>query len=172
MKRNAWFAVAVLAAGGAVVVGALAQSGNSENPLEIRRLLIKFNEAQATAPLRYPTACVAGTALEYTQMALRAQGAGGAQVDLPSVPEQFSRVGRPDPDRKSGRCDYRVSSGDGSGSRHVIAEFFSRRQPRTGEIAYAKVWQQGDHDAVLVTFPNGPRGMDPAIGFKAVPVDE
>lgn len=173
MKHPAWTAVAALSLAAAVVVGAAAQSENADNALEIRRLLMKFDAAQATAPFRYPTACVAGTALEYTQIALNAglEGAGGGQVDLKTVPEHFARVDHPQPDRQSGRCAYDVSSAGSVAEDHVIADFFSRRRPRTGEIAFVKVWRQGSHQAVLVTFPNGPRGMNPDIGVKAVPVD-
>ncbi|HEX7348630.1 MAG TPA: hypothetical protein VF264_03125 [Rhodanobacteraceae bacterium] len=178
MKHKASVVVAVVLLGIASIVyagmRAAGQQDGSENPQTIRRLLGEFFKAQATAPFRYPTACVAGTAEEYTQMALRAamQDAGGVQLHLWTVPEPFGRVDQPEPDRKSGRCDYRVAPAGESQGAHVIAEFFSRKHPRTGEIAYVKVWQQGGHEAVLVSFPNGPRGMDPHITFKTVPVDQ
>lgn len=177
MKYRTGVLATVLLLGVAAMVyaesGATIQIGSTDNPLTIRRLLRKFDQAQATAPFRYPTACVAGTAEEYTQMALRAglQGAGDVQLDLWTVPEEFAPVEHPDPDRKSGRCDYRVSGGGGSQSTHFIADFFSRKRPRTGEIAYVKVWQEGGREAVLVGFPNGARGLDPHITFKAIPVD-
>lgn len=177
MKYRTGVVGAVLLLGVAAMVyaesGATIQIGGADNPQTIQRLLLKFEQAQATAPFRYPTACVAGTAEEYTQMALRAglQGAGDVQLDLWTVPEEFGRVDHPDPDRKSGRCDYRVSREGESTSAHFIADFFSRKRPRDGEIAYVKVWQQGGREAVLVGFPNGARGPDPHITFKAVPVD-
>lgn len=176
MKRTAYAAFAVLMLGAASFVysswGQTVQLGKGENPQEIQRLLAKFDQAQATAPLRYPTACIAGTALEYTQMALSAglPGVRGADLHLWTVPEAFGRVGHPTPDRKSGRCDYRVGPEGGAGDAHLVAEFFSRKSPRTGEIAYAKVWRQGGNKAVLVAFPNGPRGANPDIRYKTVAV--
>ncbi|MEO7066773.1 MAG: hypothetical protein ABI114_07695 [Rhodanobacter sp.] len=153
-------------------MAATTQSGSADNPQTIRRLLLKFEQAQATAPLRYPTACVAGTAETYTRMALGAklQNAGDVQLNLWTVPEPFGRVDQPESDRASGRCDYRVAGEGESQSAHFIAEFFSRKRPRAGEIAYAKVWQQGSGEAVLVAFPNGPRGINPQITFKIIPV--
>lgn len=177
MKRTTYVAIAALLAGVAsIVYASLSQGiqfGKGENPQEIQRLLVKFEAAQATAPFRYPTACVAGTAEEYTQMALSAglTSARGARLQLWTVPEPFGRVDHPTPDRKSGRCDYRTSPADGSKGIHLIADFYSRRHPRTGEIAYVKVWQQGSDKAVVVAFPNGPRGADPDITFKAIPVN-
>ncbi len=178
MKHIAWAAGAALLLGmGAVAhgrMGAGVQSGGDRDPATIRRLLLKFDQAQASAPFRYPTACVAGTAEEYTGMALRAalqQAAAGMQLHLWTVPEQFQPLAHPDPQRKTGRCDYRVSFTGQLADRHFIADFLSRKRPRTGEIAYVKVWRQGAHDAVLVAFPNGPRGVNPDITFKAVPID-
>ena len=176
MKRTACAAIAALVFGGASIVyagiAATTQQGNADDPQTIRQLLIKFEEAQATAPLRYPTACVAGTAETYTRMALRSglQSAGDVQLHLWTVPEPFGRVDHPESDRASGRCDYRVSIEGESHDAHFIADFFSRKRPRAGEIAYAKVWQQGSDKAVLVAFPNGPRGINPDITFKVVPV--
>lgn len=176
MKHTKAVAVAVLLIGAVPFVyarmGGGMQLGAGDNPLEIQLLLHKFFEAQARAPFRYPTACVAGTAESYTQMALRSalNGANDAQLTLWTVPEEFGRVEHAEPDRQSGRCDYRVAvAGDPEGS-HVIAEFFSRRRPRTGEIAYVKVWQEGGDQAVLVGFPDGPRGSDPRFTFESVPV--
>lgn len=178
MKRMTYAAIAILLVLGVASIvyagmGATMRPSKMENAQTKEQLLLKFDEAQAKAPFRYPTACVAGTAEEYTQMALRAalRGANGMQLNLWTVPEQFGQVNQPEPDRKSGRCDYRVSLGGESQDAHFIADFFSRKSPRTGEIAYVKVWQQGGHEAVLVTFPNGPRGSNPNITFKAVPVD-
>lgn len=176
MKSTVCIAIAALLLGIAPIayvgMGQTMQPGKAENPQEIERLLLKFEEARAKTPFRYPTACVAGTAETYTLMALRAglRRADGVQLSLWTVPEQFGRVDHPEPNRKSGRCDYRVSLEGESESAHFIADFFSREHSRTGEIAYVKVWQQGSQDAVLVTFPNGPRGLNPQITFKAVPV--
>lgn len=148
------------------------QIGADENPLVIQRLLMKFDQAQASAPLRYPTACVAGTAETYTRLALSEAfpGAAGGPLQLWTVPEAFAPVAHPQPGRTSGRCDYRVTIEGQSGDAHIIAEFFSRKRPRTGEIAYATVWQAGGTKAVRVGFPNGPRGASPHFTFKAVPV--
>lgn len=176
MRRATGVVLAVLSLAAITVVyaamGQGIQFGPGENPLTIHRLLNKFFAAQATAPFRYPTACVAGTAEDYTQMALGAgmPGAGAVQLQLWTVPEAFGRVDHPEPDRKSGRCEYRVSQEGASGDAHIIAEFFSRKRPRTGEIAYVKVWQQGGSKAVLVGFPDGPRGASPHFTQKAVPV--
>lgn len=177
MKRTGYIAIAALLVGVAPIVymgmGATMQPSKTEDAQTIQQLLLKFNDARAKAPFRYPTACVAGTAETYTSMALRAglQGADGVQLHLWTVPEQFGRVDQPEPDRKSGRCDYRVDLEGESQSSHFVADFFSRKRSRTGEIAYVKVWQQGGHKAVLVAFPNGPRGLNPHITFETVPVD-
>lgn len=176
MRRATGVVLAVLALAAITAVyaamGQGIQFGPGENPLTIHRLLNKFFAAQAKAPFRYPTACVAGTAEEYTQMAIGAglPNAGAVQLELATVPEEFGPVEHPEPDRKSGRCEYRVSQADASGDARIIADFFSRKQPRTGEIAYAKVWQQGGDNAVLVSFPDGPRGTSPDITYKSIPV--
>lgn len=176
MMRKVGVAVAAVAlVGVAVVYVAMAQGiqfGAGENPLTIERLLAKFDQAQATAPFRYPTACVAGTAEEYTSMALEhgKWDASAGPLQLWTVPEAFAQVAHPEPDRKSGRCDYRVARAGAAGDAHFIAEFFSRKKPRTGEIAFVKVWEQSGQQAVVMGFPNGARGANPRFTFKTVAV--
>lgn len=177
MKRIACAALAALLLGAAPAMYVAAQSsvqlGKGQNPQTIRRLLGQFFAAKAKTPFRYPLACVGGDAETYTRMALRAglHAAGGVQLHLWTVPEPFQPVAHPQADRQSDRCDYRVSTEGSSQSAHVITEFFSRKGAKKDQIAYAKVWQRGGHDAILVTFPNGPRGYNPDITFKSVAVD-
>lgn len=104
-------------------------------------------------------------------MALRAGlNVDGVQLHLWTAPEHFGRVDHAEPSRKSGRCDYRVSLEGEPQDEHFIADFFSREHPLTNQIAYVKVWRQGDHKAILVSFPKGPRGFNPDVTFKAIPV--
>ncbi|HEU0198003.1 MAG TPA: hypothetical protein VFQ88_12425 [Nevskiaceae bacterium] len=177
MKRIARAALAALFIGAVPVMYAAAQSGielgKGQNPQTIRRLLGKFFAAKAKAPLPYPMGCVGGHAEMYTRMAVRAalREPSGVQLHLWTVPESFRPVAHPQPGRQSDRCDYRVSTEGSSAPAHFIAAFFSRKGSRKDQIAYVKVWQEGSQEAALVTFPKGPRGYHPDIGFKSVPVD-